>query len=411
MTGHTPLALTVLAIAMAPEAAIAQTSPAATTSEELTVRPILSARARAEFVDQGALDADAVTLRVRAGAEAKQGPFALLVEGEATVAAISRYNAFPFPAFDLEQWRPVQAVVADPESLELNRLQIEYRGPRASLTGGRQRIDLDDQRWVGSVGWRQNEQTFDAIRGSAKIGPATVDLSYAISQRTIFGSDARPRTALDGEFVFVGVSAGNGVVSAKVFAYLLDYDDTFAFANSSQTYGAFVNANLPVAGSAKLGLRASYARQLDYGANPFDYGANYRSFDVTSKLAGFDLAAGIETLGSDRGRAVQTPMATLHRFNGWADVFLTTPPQGLQDLHLLLARKFPEAKALSGLNASIALHRFRSAGGDFAYGHEIDAAVGARIGKVAALIKYARYEARGFGADTRKLWLQLEFAL
>ncbi len=395
----------------APCAAAAQTTDPAPVDGAVTIRPLLTARARAEFVDQGALEAEAATLRVRAGAEARIGPVAVLAEGEATLAIARGYNAFPFAAPGRDQWRPAHAVVPDPENAELNRLQIEYRTPEAAFTAGRQRIELDDQRWVGSVGWRQNEQTFDAVRAAAKPGPLAADVTYAISQRTIFGSDAAPRTALDGEFVFAGLSAGQGAVTGKVFAYLVDYDEVFARANSSQTYGGFVNARVPLGVAASLGLRASYARQADHGSNPFDYAADYWSVDASGKLAGFDVAAGIETLGSDNGRAVQTPLATLHKFNGWADVFLTTPPNGLQDLHLTLARKFPEVRSLPGLNATIAVHRFRSAGGGIAYGYEIDAAIGARFEAVSALIKYARYEARRFGADTSKLWFQLEFTL
>ena len=403
--------LAVLAALGLPAALHAQAVAAPAPSQELTVRPLLNARARAEFVDQGTLDAGAATFRIRAGAEIRKGDFALLAEGEGTLAGVSHYNSLPFAAPNRRQWRPKNAVVADPESLELNRLQIEYRGDRGSFTLGRQRIDLDDQRWVGSVGWRQNEQTFDAARGSARVGPLTADATYTVSQRTIFGSDAASRSAIDGSFVFAGLSAGNKAVSVKAFAYLLDFDEGFALANSSQTYGVWVNAALPVGASAKVALRASYARQSDYGRNPFEYAADYWSADLSSHLAGFDLNAGIENLGSDNSRAVQTPLATLHKFNGWADVFLTTPPTGLRDHYLKAARKFPELEAIPDLHASIALHRFHSAVGDISYGHELDATVGARVKRAAALIKYARYNARGYGLDTRKVWLQLEFAL
>jgi hypothetical protein len=390
-----------LAASSLPEAAIAQASDGQADADQIELRPILSVRARAESVDQGALEATAATLRVRAGAEARRGPFSLLVEGEATLAPVRRYNAFPFPVQGEEQSRPAHAIVADPENVELNRLQLEYRHRGGAVTAGRQRIGLDDQRWVGSVGWRQNEQTFDALRAVAKVGPATIDATYAIGQRTIFGNDAGPRTALGGDFVFAGISAGKGAISGKLFAYLIDYDEPFAYANSSQTYGGFVAVAIPIDQRASASVRASYARQSDHGANPFDFAADYWSFEAAAKLAGFDLAAGMETLGADNGRGVQTPLATLHKFNGWADVFLTTPPGGLQDGYLSLGRKFPELSAIPGLNASIALHRFRSSDGGLRYGEELDLAVGARFQSIAALIKYARYEPRGFGVDTR----------
>jgi hypothetical protein len=190
-----PAAFALLALA-APTAAVAQTQPAQPASARtIQVTPILDARARFEHAEQNALDGDALTVRLRAGAEARLGPVSLLVEGEGTLALLDDYNAFPF-AIASGQSRPGFAVIADPENAEINRLQLQYRTPDLTVTLGRQRINLDDQRWVGSVGWRQNEQTFDAARAEGRLGPVTADVAYSISQRTIFGDDAGPRRAL-----------------------------------------------------------------------------------------------------------------------------------------------------------------------------------------------------------------------
>jgi hypothetical protein len=376
--------------------------------EPIQIKPIVEARLRWENVDQGALDADAVTLRMRAGAEARLGSLSLLAEGEGTVAPVNDYNAFPFPIDD-RQRRPEYAVVADPQNLELNRLQLQYKSKTVTATVGRQRINLDDQRWVGSVGWRQNEQTFDAARGEAKLGPVSLDLTYAIAQRTISGEDAGPRTSFRGDFVFAGLGSKLGPVEGKLFSYLLDYNEDFFLANSSQTYGGFLGGTFPVK-AAKLSFRASYARQSDYGGNPFGYAADYWSFEGGAKMAGFTLAGGWEQLGSDNGRSLQTPMATLHKFNGWADLFLTTPPAGLEDAYVSLAKSFDRVKLLPGLNANVVFHQFDSAAGDVEYGTEWDASAGFRLGKVGLLVKYADYNAKGFGLDTRKLWLQADWA-
>ena len=390
--------------------AAAQTVNEPASPDGVQVSPILEARARYETVDQGAVDAEALTVRLRGGAEARLGRFSLLAEGEGTVALANGYSAFPFPLPGNDQWRPDHAAVADPENFELNRLQLQYKSERTSLTLGRQRINLDDQRWVGSVGWRQNEQTFDAVRGEAKLGPLAADLTYAISQRTIFGEHAGPRTALDGDFIFAGLSSKLGPLQGKLFAYVLDYEEPFFLANSSQTYGGILSGSLPLGRARKLALRASYARQSDHGDNPFDYAADYWSFEGGTRLAGFDLAAGWEQLGSDHGRAVQTPMATLHKFNGWADLFLTTPPAGLEDAYVTIGRKFEQVKLVRGLNATIAFHQFDSAAGDVEYGTEWDASLGFRLGKASMLLKYADYDSKDFGTDTRKLWLQAEWA-
>jgi hypothetical protein len=377
----------------------------------LKVKPLIDARLRYENVDQPALDADALTFRLRAGAEATFGHFSFLAEAEGTAALVNDYNAFPFPLPGEEQWRPNHSVIADPMNIELNRLQLQYKADKTALTLGRQRINLDDQRWVGSVGWRQNEQTFDAIRGEATLGPVAADLTYSIKQRTIFGTDAGPRTALDGHFIFAGLSSKLGPVQGKLFAYLLDYDEDFFLTNSSQTYGLTLSTAVPIADKTKLSLRASYARQSDYAENPFDYASDYWSLEAGTTLAGFSITGGWEKLGSDSGRGLQTPMATLHKFNGWADLFLTTPTTGLEDAYVSVSRKFDKVKALPGLNATVAFHQFDSDVGNIEYGTEWDASLGFKLGRVALLAKFADYDARYFGVDTRKFWLQAEWAL
>ncbi|HET9355115.1 MAG TPA: alginate export family protein [Sphingomicrobium sp.] len=398
-----------LAFAVAAAALLGAPAHAAEPIDGVKFTPILDARARVESVDQGGLEAEAVTFRLRAGAEAKAGRWSVLAEAEATLAAINDYNAFPFVTHD-DQRRPQFAVIPDPRNLELNRLQLQYKAPGFTLTAGRQRINLDDQRWVGSVGWRQNEQTFDAVRAEAKAGGVTADLTYAISQRTIFGEEAGKRTAFRGDFLFAGLGAKLGPVDARLFSYVLDYDEDAVLANSSQTYGAIGSSAIPLGPKTKLALRASYARQSDHADNPFDYAADYWAFEGSTKLAGFALAAGWEKLGSDNGRAVQTPMATLHKFNGWADLFLSTPPAGLQDAYVSVGKTFASVTALPGLTAQIVFHQFDSARGDMEYGTEWDASIGFKRGKLGMLLKFANYNARDFGSDTRKLWLQAEWA-
>ena len=105
----------VLALLAIPEPA------AAAEADQIQIEPIIDARLRYETVDPATLDADAVTLRLRAGAEAKLGNFSLLAEIEGTLAPVNDYNAFPFAIAD-EQRRQQYAVVSDPRNTELNRL-------------------------------------------------------------------------------------------------------------------------------------------------------------------------------------------------------------------------------------------------------------------------------------------------
>jgi hypothetical protein len=393
-------------------AALAFTAPATVQAQDLgapipvaegiTLDPLLAARLRYEMVDQANLPntADALTLRARVGAEFTAAGFSILAEGEGTLALSEDYNdtlpgngAEPFP------------VVADPENFELNRLQVSYMKDGTGVTVGRQRIILDNARFVGNVGWRQNEQTFDAVRGQAKFGVVTLDAAYSISQRTVFGVDS-PNEHFDGDLVLLNAGVDLPVVDAKVFAYLLDYDTRLAF--SSQTYGALASASIEAPAVGKLTALASFATQSDYGANPVAYDAEYINAQIGLAVFGFALTAGYEKLGSDGGAAAfQTPLATLHAFNGWADLFLTTPANGLRDYYAGIGRSIG-VPFLPGLKADLTYHEFDSDFGGLEYGSEWDASLGFKLGPVGLLVKYANYQADGFAVDTEKFWLQAE---
>ena len=417
-----PVALAYPASASA--AAPAKFGDPVSVGDGITIDPIMEARVRWENVDTPALDADAVTVRLRGGFEVKHAPshLSFLAEAEATGALVDDYNGLPFI---LTKARPTHAIVPDADNVELNRLQIQYRTKELGLTVGRQRINLDDQRWVGSVAWRQNEQTFDAVRGEASLGPVMLDATYADSQRTIYGNDAGPRTAYDGQFVFLGAGVKAGLVTVKGFAYLLDYDTKEQVLPlavqlaDTQTYGARAVAAFPLGKAVKLNLAASYARQLNYKDNPFKYGVDYFAGEAGLAYDGWTLAGGYESLGSDAGHALQTPMATLHKFNGWADVFLTTPAAGLTDGYVGLSKVFPKLTAVPGLNFAVTWHTFHSEVGNVHYGDEWDASVGFKVRKVSILAKYARYNAdvtpvalppKPYEVDTHKFWLQAEYA-
>jgi hypothetical protein len=395
------------ALAMAGVAAEARAQdPGApiTVAKGVTLDPIVAARLRYERVDQASLpdSADALTIRLRAGAELKVAGFSVLAEGEGTLALADDYND-TLPDNGIEPF----PVVADPENLELNRLQVSYLKNGTGLTVGRQRISLDNQRFVGAVGWRQNEQTFDAVRGQAKFGVVTLDATYAISQRTVFGVDS-PNEHFDGDLVLLNGGVGLPVVGVKAFAYLIDYDTRVAF--SSQTYGFLATGELAMPALGKLSGLVSFATQSDYGANPIAYDAEYFNAQLGLALSGFMLTAGYEQLGSDDGvAAFQTPLATLHAFNGWADLFLTTPANGLRDYYAAVSKSFA-VPLLPRLKADLVYHNFDSDFGGIDYGSEWDASLGFKLGQVALLAKYANYDAAGFAVDTEKFWLQAEIA-
>jgi len=389
-------------------------------SDGMTLDPIVEGRLRWEHVDQPLTNADAVTSRLRLGGELKhaKSQLSFLAEAEGTAAIENGYNAFSF-ANTSSQRRTQFSTIADPENIEINRLQLQYKGKALAVTVGRQRIALDDQRVVGAVGWRQNEQTFDAVRAEAKVGKFTFDGTYSISQRTVFGRDAGPRLAYDGNFVFLTAGVSLGSLNIKPFAYLVDYalaEQAGALAvllADTQTYGTRATARLDLSKDVKLNLAASFARQSNYQQNPLHYSADYVAAEAGIARKGIVANFGYEQLGASAlsGRSFQTPMATLHKFNGWADLFLTTPATGLKDIYGGLTYAFTTGSPLQGLNAAVTYHQYYSHLGSVNFGHEWNASVGRKLAPgVNGLMKFADYTARGFGTDTKKFWLQLEFA-
>jgi hypothetical protein len=384
-------------------------------AEPVTIKALVDARLRYESVDQGGTlhKADAVTVRLRTGFEAKRGPFALLAETEATLAIVDDYNsgvngktAFP--------------VIADPQNVELNRLQLQFSGvPKTVVTLGRQRIILDDQRFVGNVGFRDNEQTFDAARIEySGIKNVTADITYSWSQRTIWGVDGfgARQQAVQGDNVFANLSYKHKLGTLTGFAYLVDQDEAAisGFRMSSQTFGARFAGAAPLSKKAKLTYAASYARQSDLHRNPNHYSADYIAAELGVEAKGFKILGGYEVLGADKGVALtsfQTPLATLHKFNGWADKFLVTPPNGLQDIYGTLGYTKPKMGKLTAVSVQGNYHSYRSDRLGIDYGDEIGAQLSAKMKRTTFTLKYADYNAKAFATDTRKIWASVEWAL
>lgn len=372
-------------------------------TDNLALDIIFDSRLRYETVSEDkALDtAEALTLRGRLGATLTSGGFQFLAEGEGTAVFFDEFND-TLPYNGTEPY----SVVADPQNLELNRLQISYMKNGSGATVGRQRIILDNARFVGNVGWRQNEQTFDAVRAQAKLGPVKLDATYANSQRTIFGNSS-PNEHFNGDLIFLNAGAKLGPVDLTGFSYTIDYDTRVAF--SSQTFGGIARFSLPLPG-VPLSATASYARQSEIGGAPVAYDADYFHGELGATVFGLKATVGYEELGSDDGvAAFQTPLATLHAFNGWADMFLVTPANGLVDYYAGIGRGL-SIGGVGPLNFGVTYHEFDSDFGDIEYGNEWDAVIGTKFRGVGMLVKYASYQAESFGVDTEKLWLQLEYA-
>jgi hypothetical protein len=306
-------------------------------------------------------------------------------------------------------------VVADPPSTEVAQAYLQFENlPDTKITIGRRKFNWGNQRFVSSLGWRQNERSFDGIVVENATLPDT-ELKYSFLDnvnRTFTNSS--PVGNFDGSSIHLFNAENSSLKfgTLTAYSYLLDLHG-FATASrlSTQTYGANFTGGVPLGQSVKLLYELEYAKQYDYRDNPRDFGTDYYRLEGGLAHKPLTLKAGYEVLGSD-GAAVgfSTPLALLHAYNGWADKFLATPPTGLEDLYFNATLQFKDvAWWLQSLKFIAVYHDFDSQDGGLDYGSEWDAAIVKTFDDhYALLFKYANYNAEDFSDDTEKYWVQFK---
>lgn len=290
-------------------------------------------------------------------------------------------------------------VVADPDGLDLNQAYIKYQSGKLTSTFGRQRILLGDQRFVGGVAWRQNEQTYDGIRLAYKASDSlTLDYSAITRVRRIFGPDdgVQPSKWDSNSHLFTATNTFAAGHKLSAFAYLLDFENGNGLPNSNASYGVSYDGTVS---GFKIG--AKLATQSDYADNPISYDASMYSVSVARAFGKITASAGYESLGSDDGNmAFRTPLATLHKFQGNADKFLVTPAGGVEDLY------FGIAGSVGKLKLGATWHDLSAAETSADYGSELDLVATLPLTKRTSVqFKYADYQSDGFATDTTKFWL------
>jgi hypothetical protein len=367
----------------------------------------LSLRYRIEHVDQDAFDEDATasTLRTRLTFQSGRWHAAsfLLEADDVRTIGWDNFNA----GGGNTPGRTRFPVVADPTGTEINQAYIDLATPNEiKVRFGRQRIVLDNQRFIGAVGWRQNEQTYDAVSLRHTIGPVDFFYGYVDTVRTIFGERVPAGRHRQNGTHLVNVSGLLDV--GRLSAYLYEIDNETVPANSTRTVGARL-AGSREAGGSRIGYALEYAHQRDAGRNPVSFRTDYRHAEASWARNAWHLAAGIERLGGDAdraGRMFRTPLATLHAFNGRTDKFLTTPPGGLTDLYLRGHVVFGPTRV------EARYHDFSAADGDTDIGREWSLAVGRGFGaRVRGDLIVADFRGRGGYDDTRKAWFVLGVTL
>jgi hypothetical protein len=293
------------------------------------ITPLIDIRTRYEYGDVDKLDiSHAWTFRERLGLKtAAWHGFSALVEGEFLQAAVDDYHG---GAPGADPFDPANALVPDPETNELNQAYLQYEGFDTTARVGRQRIVYDNGAFIGNVGWRMNEQTYDAASLSNKsIDGLVLNYAYINQVNRIFGSDADAPLAVSNNVQDVAASAHlfnasyAGIESLTLggYAYVMNFRDLGSWDNN--TFG--VSAKGDVAGFTLYGELA----WQDKAGVAADTDALYAHTTVTRNLKTSSFDFGSLTLGVEHLDAgFKTPLATLHAFDGFADVFVAGRTNG-----------------------------------------------------------------------------------
>jgi len=300
----------------------------------------------------------------------------------------------------------VLPVVADPSFTGVNEVFVDYTGLEDNkFRLGRQTIVLDNARFVGNVGWRQNDQTFDAFSVTNNVvDNLTLFYSYLHNVNNIKGMNVLMASHL----VNAKYNTGEwGNVTG--YAYLLDYDSSTTRGLSTTTIGARWTAAKDLNDQVGLSWALEGATQSDAGNNKTSIDANYYHGEVAAKFAkapaGLGVKLGMEVLEGNKNKAgdkFTTPLATGHKFNGWADQFLATPNAGLEDAYVGVTGKVDKAKW------AVTFHQFDAQDSGMSYGDEIDAVLTYPCSKRVSLgIKAADFSGDDGMKDVTKVWLWL----
>ena len=387
---------------VAPAAAQAQTAPAP--ADDSAARVLFETRLRSETVEQATLPdtANALTLRSRLGWRSPtRARLQLLVEAEGVAVLDDRYSAPVDPV-------PGRPAVADGETLELNRAQVRWTGlPDTEFTVGRQRLVVGNGRFVGNVGWRQNEQTFDAVRlATTALKPVALTYVFADRVQRPLGHE-HPQGVWRGDIHLLQAEADTPLGRLSGFGLSIDLDN--APASSSTTVGARLAGSRPAGGDRSLTWAGEYAVQSDNGANPADYSLDFQAVALGLQTPRWSAGLGYERFDGDGVSGFQTPLGTGHGFLGWSDVITTTPATGVRDLFVrghVGVPAFGKTVRLTG-----EAHAFHDAAGDVRLGRELDLSAAVLLdARWSVELKAARFQSAHAGfSDTDKDWLILEY--
>ncbi len=332
------------------------------------------------------------------------------IENLTTTLGIITVNNFGYTNYNSTQnGRTDYDVIADPQAAMLSEATLDYKIGKTAFHVGRSHVNLDNQRFIGTVGWRQLERSYD----TAYIADNSIENLNLLAAYVYGFAGVKTTTTVETSSVLLHAAYK---VADPLTVTLYDY----MLASIHDTYGIALTGKFAF-DSVKLNYRAEYAMQadpsLEYRVEDVKADANYMNIDLGANIMGILAGVNYEVLsgtdGTDDKTAFSTPLATAHKFNGWADMFLKTPTGGLQDMNFRLGYKAKGFGKLLGV-----YHIFTAPekmGGEDDLGTEIDAVYANAIPGVKGLkglLKYAGYskgKVAGYTSDKTVFWAMLDY--
>lgn len=301
--------------------------------------------------------------------------------------------------------------IPDPSaaSTELDQAFLQYKNDMVTTKLGRQVITLDGHRHIGHVAWRQDKQTFDAGRVIVKpIKDLTVDVSYLWKVNRI-NSPAFRDISDEGETSHLLINAAYKTPFGKAVVYHYGLSEEFSGPtwDETDTTGISFTGKTKVSDDLTVLYAAEFAQQDNKTA---DVEPGYSFIELGASFAGVTVKGAIETLESDTNGGstenFQTPLATVHKFQGWADVFLggslfgtIDGGNGVEDTFFTVAGK------VSGVKLVAVYHDYESDEGSTDLGDELNLLATGKFGKRYYWgLKYADYSKGDVFNDTTKTW-------
>lgn len=282
------------------------------------IKPNLLIRPRYEFVDDHTTNknANALTTRLSIGAQ---------VEKIFEVPNLAAYIEATYVGALVDDYSPQKtgyATVSDPDITRITEAYLKYSINKTTFIIGRTRVNLDDQRFIGSVDWRQMPQTFGII-GIKDNTINNLDIFLAgIYERKGVTDQLNKNWKLDKMPILFNISY-KFMPQLKLtgYAYLLsakkDSDGTF---NGGNTYGLNISGDVPLTRDIKFSYFGEYAIQKDpytkdgMATKP-NIDADYYRVEAGLSEYGFFGKLGYERFQrADTGETAgfTTPLATLH---------------------------------------------------------------------------------------------------